>query len=201
MDNVKQENLNAENISVQGANAQEQAVGTAEVQRLGKFKTVDALLDAYNSLEAEFTRRSQRLKELEGKTLNGNAEHESASQEMNVEAKKYAILSGKTDLNNAEISLTKKSNEQAEACVAEPNVEGGVVKSANDNDSKDTDDDISEEIKEKIIAQYLSKIRTCAPNVLAGGGVYVGAPKARVKTLDDAAKQATDLFKRQGSNT
>lgn len=31
----------------------------------GKFKSVDALLAAYNSLEAEFTRRSQRLKELE----------------------------------------------------------------------------------------------------------------------------------------
>ena len=33
----------------------------------GKFKDLDALLSAYNSLEAEFTKRSQRLKELEGK--------------------------------------------------------------------------------------------------------------------------------------
>lgn len=33
---------------------------------LGKFKSVDALLCAYRELEAEFTRRSQRLKELEG---------------------------------------------------------------------------------------------------------------------------------------
>ena len=32
---------------------------------LGKFKDVDALLAAYNNLEAEFTRRSQRLRELE----------------------------------------------------------------------------------------------------------------------------------------
>ena len=34
---------------------------------LGKFKSVDALLQAYNSLQAEFTRRSRRLRELEGK--------------------------------------------------------------------------------------------------------------------------------------
>ena len=34
---------------------------------LGKFKDVQALLSAYESLEAEFTRRSQRLKELEEK--------------------------------------------------------------------------------------------------------------------------------------
>lgn len=32
---------------------------------LGKFKDVKALMEAYNALEAEFTRRSQRLKELE----------------------------------------------------------------------------------------------------------------------------------------
>lgn len=32
---------------------------------LGKFGSVDALIAAYSSLEAEFTRRSQRLKELE----------------------------------------------------------------------------------------------------------------------------------------
>ena len=33
----------------------------------GKFKSVEALMSAYLSLEAEFTRRSQRLKELEEK--------------------------------------------------------------------------------------------------------------------------------------
>lgn len=32
---------------------------------LGKFKSVDALLKAYTELEAEFTRRSRRLKALE----------------------------------------------------------------------------------------------------------------------------------------
>ena len=33
---------------------------------LGKFKSVEALARAYGELEAEFTRRSQRLKALEG---------------------------------------------------------------------------------------------------------------------------------------
>ncbi len=33
----------------------------------GKFKSVQALMSAYLALEAEFTRRSQRLKELESK--------------------------------------------------------------------------------------------------------------------------------------
>ncbi|MBR2903664.1 MAG: hypothetical protein IKC37_03360, partial [Clostridia bacterium] len=36
-----------------------------EKSPLGKFKDVNALMQAYNSLQAEFTRRSQRLKLLE----------------------------------------------------------------------------------------------------------------------------------------
>ena len=36
---------------------------------LGKFKDVRTLLSAYQALEAEFTRRSQRLKELETRTV------------------------------------------------------------------------------------------------------------------------------------
>lgn len=43
---------------------------------LGKFKSVDALMKAYSDLEAEFTRRSQRLKELE----DGNKAHHDAEE-------------------------------------------------------------------------------------------------------------------------
>ncbi len=50
-------------------NLNEQAEGEASAQgaqtALGKFKSVDALAHAYEQLEAEFTRRSQRLKALE----------------------------------------------------------------------------------------------------------------------------------------
>ncbi len=50
---------------------EEVTADTAEAEKenaaagLGKFKDVQALMDAYQALEAEFTRRSQRLKELE----------------------------------------------------------------------------------------------------------------------------------------
>ena len=41
-----------------------QEEATTEVS-LGKFKDINTLLSAYNSLQAEFTKRCQRLKELE----------------------------------------------------------------------------------------------------------------------------------------
>jgi len=39
---------------------------------VGKFKSVDDLLDAYNNLQAEFTRKSQRLASLEKSVKNNN---------------------------------------------------------------------------------------------------------------------------------
>lgn len=148
-----------ESVSVQSAEAQE-TKGTAETPLLGKFKSVDALLDAYNSLEAEFTRRSQRLRELEGRSANGES-----------------------------------GAGQKPAAAVLPTDAGESVHSA-DGGPKDVAAAVPDELREKIIAQYLSKVRNEAPNVLAGGGSYVGAPKARAKTLEGAARQAAELFKK-----
>ena len=52
-------------ITPQGAEAQNVEKADGEIS-LGKFKDVKSLLSAYNSLEAEFTKRCQRIKELEG---------------------------------------------------------------------------------------------------------------------------------------
>jgi hypothetical protein len=59
---------------------------------LGKFKDVDALLKAYGCLQAEFTRRSQRLKELERQmdTLQGERSGEALAEKLrkNAQARK-----------------------------------------------------------------------------------------------------------------
>ena len=61
-------------IKITGDNPDENKRATADtagaesekaVTALGKFKDVETLVKAYTDLEAEFTRRSQRLKELE----------------------------------------------------------------------------------------------------------------------------------------
>ena len=70
-------------------NPEEQATAaptTGEAQstpqvNLGKFKSVDALMRAYKELEAEFTRRSQKLKALEESApQGGNADLGSATR-------------------------------------------------------------------------------------------------------------------------
>lgn len=51
----------------QSATAEEKTGVDNEQVSLGKFKDVGALLNAYNSLQSEFTKRCQKIKELEGK--------------------------------------------------------------------------------------------------------------------------------------
>jgi hypothetical protein len=62
MENMHDEQISEkENESVQKVTEVEKA----DIS-LGKFKDVNALLNAYNSLQSEFTKRCQRIKELEG---------------------------------------------------------------------------------------------------------------------------------------
>ena len=53
----------------------EKTIGETEGEvSLGKFKDVSALLSAYNSLQSEFTKRCQRIKELEAAAVKGDKE-------------------------------------------------------------------------------------------------------------------------------
>lgn len=73
--NDKTFNADRENVGAVGRVTADPAEAESEkiaAAGLGKFGSVDALIAAYSSLEAEFTRRSQRLKELE----QGNKAHD-----------------------------------------------------------------------------------------------------------------------------
>lgn len=79
-ENVYGSERNAEKIAT--AN-REKETPQEVLTALGKFKDVDALAKAYTSLQAEFTRRSQRLKELEKAAENFNGE--SRGEDLGVE--------------------------------------------------------------------------------------------------------------------
>ncbi|MBO7156419.1 MAG: hypothetical protein J6V83_03335 [Clostridia bacterium] len=79
----------------------------------GKFKTVEELKSAYNALEAEFTRRSQRIKELEGQ-LKAQANSDKWSNRVKNLNERYPISKelGKeiTDYLNERKELLKEDN-------------------------------------------------------------------------------------------
>ena len=55
----------AETSETNGTSGTKETDGEGNSVSLGKFKDVSALLNAYNSLQSEFTKRCQRIKELE----------------------------------------------------------------------------------------------------------------------------------------
>ena len=70
MDNIQneqtmQQTQNQEDVLDARQNTKESNQEQEQVS-LGKFKDVNALIRAYNSLQSEFTKRCQRIKELEG---------------------------------------------------------------------------------------------------------------------------------------
>ena len=88
--NISMEQPNAENAQVASAANEEKAQNEAGLNieksgegfsadgSIGKFKNTESLLNAYNNLQAEFTRKCQKLSELEKSienTLNKKDEH------------------------------------------------------------------------------------------------------------------------------
>ena len=81
--------------------------GSKEVS-FGKFKDAEALLNAYNSLQAEFTKRCQRIKELESKVgQNDKAAEESA----HAPEKAAPSVSAENALKADEKSITEEDKE------------------------------------------------------------------------------------------
>ncbi len=79
-ENVCEKTAEAESVAEATAPAREVQGDAAEHSTaLGKFKNVDALKKAYEALQAEFTRRSQRLKELERRSENFSWESKEAT--------------------------------------------------------------------------------------------------------------------------
>lgn len=85
-DNVYATTLGTEEVAI----SQERVENTADKEASAvpeKFKDVDALARAYTALQAEFTRRSQRLKELEKQLDNSNAEWGSGAEKLRKNAR------------------------------------------------------------------------------------------------------------------
>ena len=176
-ENTAQDSKNA----AQGADARRE---TGAAANLGKFKSVDALLNAYNSLEAEFTRRSQALRELEERERAAKAAREKEET---------------------------GSGERAEYSDSPAPLQQGGTEPPRGADTV-SDGELAEKIK-RIAEEYFAARETemrqsaatresarqePAPTMLAEGGSFSAAPAPRVRSFEEAGKLAADLFRKNG---
>lgn len=171
---------------------------------LGKFKTVNALAEAYSALQAEFTRRSQRLKELEKKADNAETPTKAAASgaEAPIGQEKMAEDGAEKPLYSVEPEpvlptaetapvLPQKqsaaSQEAADKAEASPERTEELYRAASG----------SEEVRLKIIGDYLLSLKNNADAPLMRGGTgALAVPVQRARSVADAGEMALRYFKK-----
>ena len=185
-----------------------------EKSHLGKFKDVDALMQAYNSLEAEFTRRSQRLKQLErdGKV---KAEPSSMREEIK-EENPESETQGAGQINEEETLNAAGQAPQSQPATMQAEAEQGAVvensagvlgKNILDGDGRKTPSSAEvyrlamqdESVRLQIVGDYLQSLKKGAPISKGGVGALIAPPK-KAKTLVDAGNMALKMFQDAGKN-
>ncbi len=160
----------------------------------GKFKTAEELLKAYNSLESEFTKRSQKLKELENSKKASDWEDkvtelvkkypvaEALGGEIAKEiSEDYELIKSEDCLEKALLKVLSKNYKAPEDLAKEKTVVDKVLQ--------------SEENKEKIIDEYLTKIKSKQPPVtLPKGGAIPLTPPQRIASIKEAGELARKII-------
>ena len=159
----------------------------------GKFNSAEELLKAYSALESEFTKRSQKLKELEA----GRAAEEKENEVGNF-MKKYPIAERYKEELNEEIAKSAGAEGSFEGALL--NVLSRKVKTADEmaRDEKVIKKVLSDEDnKEYVINGYLDRIRqNNSYKSLPKGGAIPVAPSYRPRSIKEAGEIAKKILER-----
>ena len=186
------EDVETEDENEKRDDKEQQTKEQKEERKYGKFKTPEELLHAYGELEKEFTRRSQRLKELENEKnepFKTDEDWKAAVDKFFTEtpsAKAFAkdianeIISHpelKQNANCLNIALTR-------ALVSKFRTPEQLM-----SDGQFLKDYVlcSKEVKDAVIAEYLQGIRRGEPPfTLGGGGAQLASSPKTPKTIEEA---------------
>lgn len=173
--------------------------GNFNQRPLGKFKDAQSLLKAYESLESEFTRRSQRLKAIEGelqvrsqvdKTEFVVGDEISTAEDFNGRyplAVEYAEkIRGEIEQNG---SLTR-----LDAYVKI--LERELCEIKNKLSEKASSQTLGKEFSDFVIKEYLKKIACEKPSASVVKGAGLKTPPLKPKTIADASAIAKTFIKR-----
>lgn len=167
-----------------------------EGSMLGKFKDAKTLLDAYNNLQAEFTRKCQRLAEIQKEheeTVPIGSEFKSIDDFINSTNGSDTYRNQMLEiLENKEIDSLPNKYLIAYKIATEASRK--IAKELNDPKFLEDKINSNEEIKQKIIGNYLSSLNNISqpPNIISGNSstIYFSPEQSRPTTI----KQAGEIF-------
>lgn len=191
---------------------------------LGKFKSVDALLQAYNSLQAEFTRRSRRLRELEGK-LAENAASPAPAGESEEPAPGENALRAAGQATTAAAPAEDRETAGGET-PAEDAAESGKQAAARESASGQCGAGIASAAQgadragleqgeaavsggtarggeavpvsaiEEAVERAVRRAAAAMPYLMPGGSAFAAAPPRRIGSIEEAGRLARDMMGR-----
>ena len=174
----------------------------------GKFSTAEELVSAYNSLESEFTRRCQKLKELERENERlKKLEQPVKDSEKEVFQRGKAFRDKYPDAENLLPSLydlAAKSGDEAEGFLERAYVNYLKGELENQKSYYSSNSYILEKacenqaVKDGIIREYLVGVDNSKPTVgrFKGNGESIITPPSKPKTLSEANRIASIIFQK-----
>lgn len=198
---IKEEQPVMEQANVSGETIDKSAdslTGSSQENGVGKFKSAEALLEAYKALEAEFTRKSQRLSELEKeKAQSATVNEQKVEDELNSflsknsEAVPYAEqLKARSLAEGGRVDF-----ENIFASVAVANLAGGGSKLDNPIIKKYVVQD--DELRNYVLEKYMKDLKNNQPPYLISGdkGEKVTEQKpVTPSSLADAKRMVEEMF-------
>ena len=167
----------------------------------GKFKDAQTLLEAYNSLQAEFTRKSQKLAEIQ-KQMEENAVFSKSDSLENILTNATDLEKYKkevTEILDNDIELSNLPNKNFVAVKIIKEAERKTADTLNNQDFIDKYIQNNNTIKDKIISEYLSTLNEtqAPPKVISGNSsnIYFSPSLDMPKTLKDASEILTKMLK------
>ena len=182
----------------------------AEIEKgltdLGKFKDVNALLQAYQSLQAEFTRRSQRLKQYEtaDNQTRGKKLETREDENLQADAPKSEVQGpASTVEEKVEASDTNETvdmdceNKDGENTAATHAAETLVRERVGNTPTPSLYEQVmaNEDVRLKIIGDYLSSIGKSTAPITKGGVGVLTTPVKKANSVLDAGKLTLAFLK------
>ena len=184
---------------------------------LGKFKDAESLLEAYNNLQAEFTKKCQKLsevgKELEklnsaelekqkeqGKVFESDSWKESVSAFLmqNSDAKEYSGDICNEILNDKDIQTSPHALELAWARVMKKKYASPEML-ATDEDFINNKILSREDVKNRILNDYfMSMQNNKTPPIISKSGSVAGVTQKQPTTMSEAKEMVAKLFNLKG---
>lgn len=194
---IEQPNLEPENHILNNATYSE----TQDGSMFGRFKDAKTLLDAYNNLQAEFTRKSQKLSEFQ-KNFDKNANfktYDSIDDFINDTTDSDEYKKEITEIVESDEEISNLPNKYQVALKIIKEAESKLACNLNNQEFLDKYILNNENIKTQIINNYLSKLNniSSAPKVISGNSsnIYFSPNNDKPKTLKEAGEIFSKMLK------